>query len=297
LNEGFTVFIERKITSRVNGERVRHFNALLGLSKLQDDVSRICTSHPEYTCLCPKLKGVDPDDVFSSVPYEKGFNFLFYLEQLVGGPAVFEPYLRKHVEKFSHTSITTDDFKTFLFEYFGGFDGGSKVPLLESVDWNAWLHRPGMPPVTNDYDRFLADQCQSLADEWTGANAPTNKDRFEAMGTSQRVFFLDLVSQKAPLSEERLEEMNALYQLDAINNSEVKFKWQTLCLLSQRTSAIPRVVEFITTAGRMKYVRPLYRSLAGVDKNVAVETFESNRTFYHPICAAMVSKDLGLVAA
>ena len=40
----------------------------------------------ELTALCPKLDGVDPDDAFSAVPYEKGFNLLYYLETLVGGP-------------------------------------------------------------------------------------------------------------------------------------------------------------------------------------------------------------------
>jgi hypothetical protein len=30
------------------------------------------------------LKGKDPDDAFSSVPYEKGFVFLYYLEKLIG---------------------------------------------------------------------------------------------------------------------------------------------------------------------------------------------------------------------
>jgi leukotriene-A4 hydrolase len=39
------------------------------------------------------LKGVDPDDAFSSVPYEKGFNFLQYLTGLVGGFEVFEKFL------------------------------------------------------------------------------------------------------------------------------------------------------------------------------------------------------------
>lgn len=29
------------------------------------------------------LKGKDPDDAFSKIPYEKGFNFLFYLENLL----------------------------------------------------------------------------------------------------------------------------------------------------------------------------------------------------------------------
>ncbi len=37
----------------------------------------------------PDLKGIDPDDAFSSVPYEKGFALLYYLEQLVGGPGQY----------------------------------------------------------------------------------------------------------------------------------------------------------------------------------------------------------------
>lgn len=41
--------------------------------------------HP-YTHLVPELVGVDPDDAFSTVPYEKGSALLMYLEQLLGGP-------------------------------------------------------------------------------------------------------------------------------------------------------------------------------------------------------------------
>ena len=36
----------------------------------------------------PDLKGIDPDDSFSCVPYEKGFALLYYLESLVGGPGM-----------------------------------------------------------------------------------------------------------------------------------------------------------------------------------------------------------------
>ena len=35
------------------------------------------------------LDGVDPDDTFSVVPYEKGSTFLWYLEDTVGGPGIF----------------------------------------------------------------------------------------------------------------------------------------------------------------------------------------------------------------
>ena len=39
----------------------------------------------EFTYLIPPLEGQqDPDDAFSSVPYEKGSCFLYYLESLIG---------------------------------------------------------------------------------------------------------------------------------------------------------------------------------------------------------------------
>ena len=41
------------------------------------------------TALVVDLEDVDPDDAFSVVPYEKGAAFLWYLEELVGGPGNF----------------------------------------------------------------------------------------------------------------------------------------------------------------------------------------------------------------
>lgn len=38
------------------------------------------------TNLVPSLQDVDPDEAFSSVPYEKGFALLYHLEELMGGP-------------------------------------------------------------------------------------------------------------------------------------------------------------------------------------------------------------------
>jgi len=50
-----------------------------------DSVSKFGADSP-LTKLVVTFKDADPDDAFSSVPYEKGSCFLFYLEQLVGGP-------------------------------------------------------------------------------------------------------------------------------------------------------------------------------------------------------------------
>jgi hypothetical protein len=43
----------------------------------------------EFTKLVPNLVGVDPDDAFSTVPYEKGFCLLQYLQTLVSPSEVY----------------------------------------------------------------------------------------------------------------------------------------------------------------------------------------------------------------
>ena len=43
----------------------------------------------QLTCLVTNLKDIDPDDAFSTVPYEKGSSLLCYLEQLLGGPGMY----------------------------------------------------------------------------------------------------------------------------------------------------------------------------------------------------------------
>ena len=60
------------------------------------------------------------------------------------------------------------------------------------------------------------------------------------------------------------------------------------------TSTYPGVANLLGNVGRMKFVRPLFRTLNKVDRDLALKTFETNRDFYHPICRQMVEKDLGL---
>lgn len=66
-----------------HGEPYRHFAAIIGWKSLVDAVEHFGHDH-EFTKLVTNLKGKDPDDAFSSIPYEKGFNLLFHLENLIG---------------------------------------------------------------------------------------------------------------------------------------------------------------------------------------------------------------------
>lgn len=83
LNEGWTTYLERRIQAEIHGEPHRDFSAIIGWKALQDSIKIYGEDH-EFTKLIVDLKGKDPDDAFSSIPYEKGFNFLYRLEKLIG---------------------------------------------------------------------------------------------------------------------------------------------------------------------------------------------------------------------
>lgn len=66
---------------------------LLSLSppSLPPQVNTFGANNP-LTNLVPSLQDVDPDEAFSSVPYEKGFALLYHLEELLGGPGETWPH-------------------------------------------------------------------------------------------------------------------------------------------------------------------------------------------------------------
>jgi len=298
LNEGWTVFIERKILGRLYGEQHSEFQAIIGWKNLVHSIKKFGSDH-QYTVLVPTLKGVDPDDCFSEVPYEKGFNFLYYIQKIVGGPSIFEPYMRAHVENFTGKSITTQDWRDFLYSYMETNHGPELKTKLDSIDWNSWLYAPGMPPIKNDFDQTYAKACNELAQRWDAARDDDHFDAFspkdiESFSSIQKVIFLENLSEYVSFPHIALEAIDSFYNFTDVRNSEIKFKWQTLCLKASYEAIYPHVVKFVTEQGRMKYVRPLYRSLneAKNGSELAKKTFLENRSFYHPIASAMIAKDI-----
>ena len=122
LNEGFTTFLQRKIEGRLHGELTRHLKHLIGWRSLEEKINVDLGPHNPLTSLVVNLTDVNPDDAFSRVPYEKGATFLWMLEELVGGPDMFEPFLKSYIQEFSYKSIKSDDFKSYFLEYFSGVD-------------------------------------------------------------------------------------------------------------------------------------------------------------------------------
>jgi leukotriene-A4 hydrolase len=83
LNEGWTVFIERKVSSILHDKDFAKVEALLGNVDLNNDIAGFGATDT-FSSIHPILQGRNPDSSFSYLPYEKGFQFLTYLESLIG---------------------------------------------------------------------------------------------------------------------------------------------------------------------------------------------------------------------
>ena len=71
INEGFTVFLERKAIKFILGVDYYLIEAYNGQNDLQNAYKQFGMSN--YSSLHPFTEGKNPDDSFSVVPYEKGF--------------------------------------------------------------------------------------------------------------------------------------------------------------------------------------------------------------------------------
>ena len=76
-----------------------------------------------------------------------------------GGPSVFNPFLRDYIDHFKYKTVNTSDFKDFLYKYFK-----DRTDVLDTIDWKAWLHAPGMPPVNvvEMYDQTYAGKRNDI---------------------------------------------------------------------------------------------------------------------------------------
>jgi hypothetical protein len=76
---------------------------------------------------------------------------------------------------FRYKSLSTDQFKDFLYKWFIDKHGEEMKKKLDSVDWEKWLYGRGMPPVTPKFDMTLATPAYELARKWShAASANTN---------------------------------------------------------------------------------------------------------------------------
>jgi aminopeptidase N len=267
LNESFTVFAERRILEALEGSEVATLHAALGRRSLETALEHF-RAHPQHTVLRTHLTGVDPDDVFSQVPYEKGYLMLCAMEQVVGRPA-FDGYLKRYIDTFRFQALTTEDWVAFTERELPG--------VLAKVSAEAYLHQPGIPSVAPSARSNKLEELQRLKGTVPSVEAVKHWTPTEWQ------LFLEWLP--VDFSRDNIRALDERFRFTKSTNSEVLVSWLVAALRAHYTPALERTETFLGEVGRMKYLKPLYSALHSSKeyRSKAREIFQKYAERYHPI--------------
>lgn len=275
LNEGFTVYIERRIMEALFGRERAEMEAMLGRQDLEAELADLEDADER---LVVDLSTRDPDDGLSNVPYEKGALLLRALEEAYGREA-FDPVLNAWFSENAFQSVTTDKFVAFvetrLFAKHTPL-AGKRKPSLEG-----WLHEPGVgpdaPTPTSEAFSKVDGAVKAYVD---GAEAGS----LSTSGWTPHEWLHFLRGLPTDLPSERLAQLDATFELTRTQNSEILAQWLELGVRHTYPGVDQALETFLLGVGRRKFLTPLYRALVESERvDDAKRIYTAARAGYHPI--------------
>ncbi|XP_019650064.2 aminopeptidase B isoform X4 [Ailuropoda melanoleuca] len=289
LNEGFTMYAQRRISTVLFGSAYTCLEAATGRALLRQHMNITGEDNPLNKLRVKIEPGVDPDDTYNETPYEKGFCFVSYLAHLVGDQDQFDNFLKAYVNEFKFQSILAEDFLEFYLEYFPELKK-RRVESIPGFEFDRWLNTPGWPPYLPDLSPgdSLMKPAEELAHLWVTEELDMKAIEAVAISawkTYQLVYFLDKILQKSPLPPGNVKKLGETYpKISNSQNAELRLRWGQIVLKNDHQEDFWKVKEFLQSQGKQKYTLPLYRAMMAASKaaqTLAKETFAATAPQLH----------------
>ncbi|MGE5248736.1 MAG: M1 family metallopeptidase [Bacteroidota bacterium] len=281
LNEGWTTYAEYRLSQALEGVEVTHLMDLYARNRMREQIKRLGETS-ERTCLKASMKGVDPDEAVSTIPYTKGRLFLQSLER-AAGRETFDVFIHKYISRHSFHSLSTEGFIVFLEQ---------ELPAAcERVDIHTWLYHPGYPEDAPPVTSGLTEEVAARAGAYERGILPTRED-VKDWHYLQTGVFLDMLPRQIP--PEHCRYLEEVFDFERVRNATLLMLFYPLCIRSGYREILPEVERFAEEVGNFTVLKPVYRALVQNDwsRELARPLFERVRERYHPITAAMLESVL-----
>ncbi|MBF9222295.1 M1 family metallopeptidase [Hymenobacter ruricola] len=278
LNEGFTVYFERRIMEHLYGAEYADMLQVLGRAALHHTIEEIGVASPD-THLHLDLTGRDPDEGLTEIAYEKGCALLLTLESLVGRPRL-DAFITEYFARFSFQAMDTATFLHYLRAELLDPEPGLEARL----NLAAWVEGPGLPgnaPVPASRRFEAVDQGLGRL---SGGAAPASLLPATADWSSHEwVHFLHGLP--TSLSAEQLAELDAAFHFTDSGNAEILAAWFPHTLRAEYAPAEAALENFLRHVGRRKFLVPLYRALLATPHGPkrARQIYAQARPNYHSV--------------
>lgn len=280
LNEGWTVWAEDRIIEAVYGRDTAMLGRKLLEREFEEDLAYFKRrDQMQYTALAPDVSDIDPDDVFSRVPYFKGAQFLTLIEETVGRER-FDAFALSYISAYGYESIDTRTFLDYLRAELGD-------EVFKAVRAREWVYHSGYPDNAPAIVSSLVDEVEEAA----------NKLFIPHKGMSwtkpQWQLYLELLPEQGLFDQLKLIDYS--WSLSKDPNLEVRWSFLVRAVKAGLYDVYAKEVEeLLRTQGRMKYLKPLYGALCEAPEGhlEAQRIFTDAMKTYHPVAVAAVERVL-----
>lgn len=280
LNEGFTSYVENRIMESVFGTDRAVMEQALGAHSLGEEIKGLA---PSDTQLYIDLKGRDPDEAFSGIPYVKGQLFLLYLEEQFGREK-FDKFILNYFNYYAFQSLGTDDFVSYLKENLT-----HKYPNIVSDKLlSEWIYGQGLPsvapkPTSNAFNIIDALTQRLLANDIT-----VDKVNTTHWTLHEWLHFIN----NLPLDIDNafMNELDKHFNLTTSTNAEVAHAWYLLSIKVGYQYVYPQMAAYLKSIGRRKLIVPLYKELSTTDEGIkwGINVYKEARPGYHGLARGTI---------
>lgn len=285
LNEGFTVYFERRLTESMTDKSYADMLWELGYQDLEKTVNEL-GSDSKDTHLKLDLSGRDPDEGLNDIAYEKGALFLRLIEQHTGRER-FDRFLTQYFKEHAFKTIYTEAFieylqKNLLNEFPGAMD---------SINIQAWVYGPGIPSNAPRADKERFNKVQASLESFLKGTSPQNLET-QQWTSHEWLYFIRMLPKPMPLSQ--MEALDEAFHFTHTGNSEIACAWFITSIAANYTPAYKELEKFVSTVGRRKFIEPIYTEMMQTGKTqMAQNLYKKYRNNYHPLAQNTIDKIVG----
>ncbi|WP_166212435.1 M1 family metallopeptidase [Cognatiluteimonas telluris] len=291
LNEGFTTYVQARITEALYGNELAEMERQIDQEELAREIKSGEIAPADQVLALPALAGRDPDEVLSDIAYTKGAWFLQFLEQRFGRDT-FDPFLRGWFDSHAFKSATSDEFVDYLQANLL-----AKHPdMVTPAELDAWLHQPGIPAFAHRAQSRNFGIVDAARIAWSAEGKLPPASITTPWSTQEWTHFLDGLPETLPV--ERMGALDAAYHFSGTPNGELAQRWYPLAVRSGYHAGDDAMAAFLQVVGRRKLIMPTYEALVKTPEGLqfARDVFEKARPGYHPITTASVAALLAKAA-
>jgi leukotriene-A4 hydrolase len=278
LNEGFTVYFERRIMEHLYGRPYAEMLQVLGRTALHHTIAEIGDTSPD-THLRLQLAGRDPDEGLTEIAYEKGCYLLLTLESLVGRPRL-DTFIKEYFARFSFRSMDTKTFLAYLRA-----ELLSQEPDLEArLRLMEWVDGPGLPDNAPPATSARFTQVEAALTELAAGQAPAAlAGQTSSWSSHEWVHFLHGLA--PTLSAPQLAGLDDAFHFTESGNAEILTAWFPHALRAGYVVADAALERFLNQVGRRKFILPLYKAMLATPggRERAQKVYEAARPNYHSV--------------